>query len=68
MRPRSLVNWCRNPSGSVCLMVPESSGSVCFSYLMQMYGIFLTYANIFRKKIKKKRKYFQSVKITDKTR
>jgi hypothetical protein len=49
-------------------MVPESSGSVCFSYLMQMYGNSLTYANIFRKKFKKKRKNFQAVKITDKTR
>lgn len=48
-------------------MVPESSGSVCFSYLMQMYGIFLTYANNFRKKFKKYRKNFQAVKTYDKT-
>ena len=49
--PGSVVYWCRNPSGSAC-----------FSYLMQMYGISLTYANNFRKKFKKKRKNFQAVK------
>ena len=56
MRPARLVEWCRNPSGSVC-----------FSYLMQMYGISLTCANNFRKKFKKKRKKFQAVKTYDKT-
>lgn len=79
MRPRSLgllvpesvrlglFIGARGPPGSVVLWCRITSGALCFLTTLQMYGIFLTYANNFRKKFKKKRKNFKAVKTYDKT-